>query len=439
MKARNLGCLGLLMAILFGVQGTPALATDVSLYGVSKGQSYTQSSAGTPTLGAQNTQPYWFDSAVWETAPNSVLAASVQVPGDGLLVLTQHGGSELRYDDGFSTLSDLNTSYPNGSYVMTMTNLNDGVKTITLNFSMAVFPPSPPHVSNWAATQAMDASADFVLSWDPWVGGTTNDSVIVEVRDDQGNDLFASPFTGSGRLTGTNTSAVIPAGTLAAGTNYTGKITMGKMIAVDETSYPGATGYAGCGIETYFNITTVMAAQTTSAVHQVTLTLNGVRENDNPPPYSKKLTLTSNNLVNLALGNAPGASVPTNQVLALVTGGENGSRLVVFNTASGSVLVEIGSFEDPANGAVKTSATKSEKTALLTIANVGSLNDASLMLVLTSNLAPDGSVTGASGTVSGWVDVTVTNSSTGETEEQSVVIPTGTMSTGKQLGTLIEP
>jgi len=169
-----------------------------------------------------------------------------------------------------------------------------------------------------------------------------------------------------------------------------------------------------------------------------------VRENDTPPPYSTKLTLTSDNLVNLALGNAPGASVPTNQVLALVTGGGNGTRLIVFDTTSSNVVNEIGTFDGPVNGAVQTSTTKRQMILLLPIENLGSdaygVDDGNLMVFGTQTLARDGSVTGVSPcTVSGWLDITVTDSGTGGTEEQSLVFSTGTMSFGKQLGTLVEP
>jgi hypothetical protein len=184
----------------------------------------------------------------------------------------------------------------------------------------------------------------------------------------------------------------------------------------------------------------LVSAQTTSKVYQVTITLKGVRENDTPPPYSLKFTLTNDNLVNLALGNALGAPVPTNEVLALAGHHEGGPYLVVFDTASGSVRAEIGLSAGPVNGGVQTSATKRQFALLYTIENVGSLERGSLMWIGTQTLARDGSITGASGTMSGWLDITVTDGGTGGTEEQSVVIPTGTaISTLKQIGTLIEP
>jgi hypothetical protein len=184
----------------------------------------------------------------------------------------------------------------------------------------------------------------------------------------------------------------------------------------------------------------LVSAQITNEVTRVQMVLSGLYENDSPPPYSKKLTLTSNNLVNLALGNAPGAAVPTNQVLALVHESRS-PGFVVYDTASGSVLAEIATIE---SAGIKTSRTKNQVTVLLTIENVGSdtngLNEGNLMLVGTVTLGPDGeSFVMANLTVGGWLDMTVTDSGTGDTTEQTAVFPTGTFVTTKQLGMLIEP
>ncbi|MGD0650896.1 MAG: hypothetical protein ABSA97_07130 [Verrucomicrobiia bacterium] len=190
-----------------------------------------------------------------------------------------------------------------------------------------------------------------------------------------------------------------------------------------------------------------VSAQITNEVTQVQMVLSGLRENDTLPPYSKKLTVTGNNLVNLALGNAPGSPVPTNQVLALVH--ENQSPgLVVYDTSSGSVLAEISIIGHsrrvaaPSNVSVKTSRTQTQFTGLLTIENVGSdtngLIDGNLMLVGTVTLGPDGeSFVKANLTVGGWLDVTVTDS--GGTHQQTVVFPKGTFVTTRHLGMLIEP
>ena len=185
----------------------------------------------------------------------------------------------------------------------------------------------------------------------------------------------------------------------------------------------------------------LVAAQTTSDVWQVQMVLNGIRKLDNPPPYSKKLTVTGNNLVNLALGNAPGTPVPANQVLAWVNPQHaNPHRLVVFDTTSGSVLAEIGGF-DVGGSKVQTSRTQYQAAELLTVEPVGSetngLVDGSLMCVGTRAETPDGQQDKLNLTVSGWLVMTVTDS--GAPLQTTVLVSKGTFVTTKQLGTLIEP
>lgn len=181
----------------------------------------------------------------------------------------------------------------------------------------------------------------------------------------------------------------------------------------------------------------LVSAQITNEVTQIKMVLTGLSENDTPPPYSTKLTLTSDNLVNLALGNAPGAHVPTNQVLALVHESRS-PGIVVYDAASGRVLAEIADLGESGSAKVLTSPTKEQVVGLLSIEPVGSLTGGKLMITFSATEGgAGGSLVKATGTASGWLDETVT--SNGTTQQQSVAFPTGTLSTVKQLGMLIEP
>lgn len=183
-----------------------------------------------------------------------------------------------------------------------------------------------------------------------------------------------------------------------------------------------------------------VSAQVTSDVWQAQMVLNGMLKTATPPPYFTKKVVTSSVLVNLALANAPGATVPSNQVLAWVNPGGAAHRLVVFDTTSGTVLAEIGTFD---GNDFKTSPTQKQFTELLSIENVGSptngLNGGSLMCVGSRKQTLDGDFNQVTSTVSGWVDVTVTDTISGTPLQGTVVIPKGTFVTTKRIGTLVEP
>ena len=194
-----------------------------------------------------------------------------------------------------------------------------------------------------------------------------------------------------------------------------------------------------CGIAAMLAGTApVTLAQTTTYVYRVQTTLLGLYENDTPPPDFTPITFTPDDLVNLALGNYLTNSVPGKEILAFaVTVGENSeAQLAVVDTAAKTVLATIGTFD---GRSVNIGSTKAEKVTLLPIDDqnpeTNGLNGGNLMFVLTStqpSSAPQ--KTSLSGTVTGWLDMTLTGSA--GTQQLSVVFPKGTVST-KYVQTLI--
>jgi hypothetical protein len=162
--------------------------------------------------------------------------------------------------------------YPQGDYVFNVTATPVNAQgTVTLPQSMTQ--PNAPHVSNFAAAQAIDASQSFTLNWDAFQGGTASDFITVQVSDEFGKTLFATPNPGTnGALTGTATSVIIPAGKLAPNsTNFT-DIVFYRLVAVSNAT-TATVGYRATG--TQLNLITKGTASTVPVVSNPVWGANG--------------------------------------------------------------------------------------------------------------------------------------------------------------------
>ncbi|MHB8519423.1 MAG: hypothetical protein ACYDH9_01575 [Limisphaerales bacterium] len=242
-------CAGLSLAI-------PVRAADVAFYLIQKRTSYAQTGTGSPTL--DGATPYRFQADVVPTGSATVNSASIRLPSAATQTLSsQPGSTELQFKQNFSTTSALNTAYPVGSYVYTLSTVHDGTKTLTLTMTTDNY-PAAPHVSNFTTAQAVNPAAGFTLTWDAFSGGTANDLVSVEVDDNvTGQVLFQTPLPGTtGALDGTATSVLIPANTLAGSKTYQAKVEFDKVASFDTTSYPGAEGVVLFTARTTFGLVT---------------------------------------------------------------------------------------------------------------------------------------------------------------------------------------
>ena len=103
----------------------------------------------------------------------------------GLWTDTRGGGAEgVRTPDLLNAIQALYQL----SYDPIQCAVSDGVRSTSLSLPLDSY-PSTPHLTNWAAAQAVDSTGDFTLVWDPFTGGTTNDFVYLKVEDDQANVL----------------------------------------------------------------------------------------------------------------------------------------------------------------------------------------------------------------------------------------------------------
>jgi len=216
-----------------------ARAADVSSYFVAKRQFFKQTNSG-PAVFQDPSSPYTFDTIVNANASSLVLGFSLKLPNGTSQSGTAESGGYF-VGSSFPTLVALDTAYPAGQYVLTITNANDGIKIVTNNLPASVY-PSTPHVSNYDAAQQVNPLADFPVTSDAFTNGTTSDLILFKVSGANGNTVFTR------MLKGLANSVVIPGSTLTADGTYSARLTFDKIINIDTASYPGATGkpFSGC-------------------------------------------------------------------------------------------------------------------------------------------------------------------------------------------------
>lgn len=247
--------LSLAPAAILLAESVAARAADVIFYAVAKDEGFDQLSAGPPT---PKGNPYRFNTTVGLTTANAVNSATVQLlPGGPVYPLSSDTYS-FDFQAKFTSLSALNAAAPSGTYRLVINAVHDGNHTINLLLTGDAYPPTDPHISNYAAAQAINPAAAFTLMWDAFSGGTANDFIQVLLVDiSSGATLFQTPDPGQpGGLTGTATSLVVPANTLPPAMTLGAQLLFARAVTVDSTSYPGVIGFASYYKFTQFNVTT---------------------------------------------------------------------------------------------------------------------------------------------------------------------------------------
>ncbi len=218
---------------------------DVRTVGVIKAQFFQQSDANAPV-----SQNFGLQAFLDARGTSFVSSATLQLPNGGQTIQLQATNDFNFKDNSATTSAQLDAAYPDGVYQVSVTTVDDGTKVFNLPVTNILASLATPHVSNFAAAQAVNPGLDFTLTWDA-LGGSTNDYVQVQVKQNQstnGNsEVFNSLPPGvPGALNGTNTSVTIPAFTLQPGTTYSASLMFARLTGpFDTNSYPGAVGIPG--------------------------------------------------------------------------------------------------------------------------------------------------------------------------------------------------
>ena len=253
MKIKNV-CHILFVTLTVGL-AVSTRATDVSRYFLVKGQDYFQTNA-TTVLSLTNQKPFRFTTSVDGTATDSVRSASIKLPNLQTRTLTNTVDGVAEYETGFTNKPSLDTAYGAGSYIYTIVGKNDGTNKPVLALPLDNY-PTVPKISRWDDLQAVEALQPLNISWGAFTNGTTNDLILVDISAADGTTVATTPaLLTPGMLNGTNVGAQIPAGVLADGSTYAGRLLFVKRTSLS-TDYPGAKGLAGYFRETKFPVVTL--------------------------------------------------------------------------------------------------------------------------------------------------------------------------------------
>lgn len=205
--------------------------------GVSKQLTYVQTSAASPTPDPEN--PATFLGSATSPTNNLITSANLQVSGGPLLTLTNFlgFGRSLVTTEEYASQSALDTARPNASYNLQLTRTTGG--PVAADISLAGSWPPTPQILNYAAAQAVDPSADFVVQWNGFADATTNDSVGFSLVHPSTFWVWTAPDPCVPRaLANTATSVTIPADTLQAGTTYAASLSYSRLTYSSSNAIP---------------------------------------------------------------------------------------------------------------------------------------------------------------------------------------------------------
>lgn len=320
-----------LIGFVFGFAGLWSHGADVAFFGIIKSQEFVQTNASAPVARAAN--GFAFNALVLAST-NHVLTNATVKPSNTTplrtLLATNADHLFWRFEERFSSQASLDATYPNGSlfnpanYAVTLSTTNDGIRSVNLNYSLLPLvggPPVVPQITNFAAAQAIDHTADFRLRFVP-SGNTLIDLVQVIVLDASSNAVFASPAPFSaGALTGASNSVTIPRHTLPPDQRLTGHLAFVRPTFLETNAYPGAIGVPAVLRDTEFPLVTRPAPSTprlTILSPDLTPLIIGFIGESNRN-YLLQGSVNLSNWLDLALTNSPsGVGSFTNDTSALL-------------------------------------------------------------------------------------------------------------------------
>jgi len=245
-----------------GSGGTGSGTNAVTSFTVGKLHSYNQSSTAAPVLDPD--APFAFMATTSLASNRTATAIALSLPTGSISNLAQvFMRPEDYYLYYFTTVSNtLETTFPRGNYVFGVASAQSN-QQVTVSLPTTMTQPNAPHLTNYAALQAVNASQPVTLGWDAFSGGTASDFISVWVGD------WSSPDYGKpGTVNGTARSVTIPAGVLAANSNYTASV---GFYGATWTSNATYTTGAYRATVTHFNLITTGTSAPPPGVKNVSL------------------------------------------------------------------------------------------------------------------------------------------------------------------------
>lgn len=244
--------------LILGSVGLSALADpDFSLYTVTKGRRYEQTSSGRPRFLPEN--EYEFNAHVFLTATGSVTAATVESPAPNFTdhTMTPDGPLEFDFRDRDNSPETIETNYPSGNFRFRNNTKGEPTDTTVRVFLGGDTYPTTPRISNFDALQAASGTGYVVVTWFPFDGGESDDFIQLRIENLNGTRVYeTSDFGEPGALDGTATYAIIEPGDLRPGRTYLATLEFRKTVTLGASTYPGATAWSYYFKRTQFTIRT---------------------------------------------------------------------------------------------------------------------------------------------------------------------------------------
>lgn len=244
-----------------GANGTNA----ITILEVGAAQFYSQTSSSPAVIFIS--APYDFIANVFLSSNRFATNVTLTLPTAAVSNLTQVPPSPWDFTllDFTADLPTFNARFPSGSYTFTVQSVSSN-QIVTINLPSTVTMPQPPvpRVSNFPATQSVDPTQPFTLTWDAFAGGTSTDVMTLQITAPA--ELVPLP---TNVLPATATSVVIPAGLLPESADCTVDLNFSRVIYITNSA-PAYVTEAFRVTTTQFELYTTAGA--TSSLSLVNLT-----------------------------------------------------------------------------------------------------------------------------------------------------------------------
>jgi len=379
-----------LLALL--LTAASSFGQTVGSFAHAKIQNFLQTSTSTPII--DSAQPFQFGSFVLQGTA-TIESATLTAPGTASprAYTSVAAGSTFVILDTFTTAAQLDAAYGSGTYnLMVTTSAGALSRSMSLLYSFFQFPPVPRltvPAADWQnGVLVIDSGVDYTFTWAPFSGAQVNDLILFVI---QGSPANPAP------LAGTETSYVLPAGSLQPGTVYPAQLSFVRVINLTAADADFGQGLGTRVSNTGFTIRTLTPMLTLASA---------VSRKDHGPAAGIFD-------IDLPLSGLPGVECRS--------GGAAGEHTVVFTftnpVVSGSATVTGG------NGSLAGAPVFSNNTMAVTLTGVSNAQTVTITLSGVtdsfSQMLPDVSV--SAGFLLGDVDGSrsVTSSDIGPTKSQS--------------------
>lgn len=306
------------LLLLFAFILTAASASGQTVGGFFHGkiQNYQQTSSAAPILNA--TEPFQFGSLVG-MGTATINGATLTFSGSASpRVYMPVGNGSFAILDTFATQAQLDAAYGSGNYNLSV-DTSAGVfsRTMPLFFQFFTYPTIPRLTvaeSDWQnGVLVIDSTQDYTFTWAPFSGAQANDLIQFVIRN---SGVNPNPFPG------TQTSYVLPAGSLQPNTEYSADLAFARGISATAADADFGQGIGAIARNTAYTIRTLAPA--------LALTTAASAKN-----HGATAGIFA---VDLPLSGAPGVECRT--------GGTNGDHTIVFTfsnpVVSGDATVTAG-------------------------------------------------------------------------------------------------